>query len=149
MATMVDDNVFVDTNVLFHARVTQSPFHQVADEMLTQFVATGNKIWLSRQIFREYLSVMSRLGKFPIAIPIASLTDDIQEFESRFEIAEDGPQVTASLLTLLNTIPTLGKQVHDANIVATMLASGVTKLLTQNVADFQRYSHLITVIPLA
>lgn len=149
MVTMVDDNVFVDTNVLFHARVTQSPFHQVADEMLTQLVATGNKIWVSRQILREYLSVMSRPGKFPAAIPMASLTDDVQEFESRFEIVEDSSQVTATLLTLLNTIPTLGKQVHDANIVATMLASGITKLLTQNVADFQRYSHLITVIPLA
>ncbi len=149
MVTMVDDNVFVDTNVLFHARVIQSPFHQVADKMLTQLVSSRNKIWLSRQVLREYLSVMSRPGKFPVAIPMASLTDDVQEFESQFEIAEDGPQVTASLLTLLNTIPTLGKQVHDANIVATMLASGISNLLTQNVADFQRYCHFITVIPLA
>ena len=32
-----------------------------------------------------------------------------------------------------------GKQVHDANIVATMLAHGVGRLLTFNVADFQRF----------
>jgi len=149
MVMMVDNNVFVDTNVLFHLRVKQSPFHQVADEMLTQLIASGNKIWLYRQVLRKYLSVISRPGKFPVGIPIASLTKDIQEFESQFEMVEDSSQVTATLLTLLNTIPTLGKQVHDANIVATMLASGITKLLTQNVADFQRYNHLITVIPLA
>jgi predicted nucleic acid-binding protein len=32
-----------------------------------------------------------------------------------------------------------GKQIHDANIVATMLAYGERRLLTFNVADFRRY----------
>jgi predicted nucleic acid-binding protein len=41
-----------------------------------------------------------------------------------------------------------GKQVHDANIVATMLVHGITQLLTQNIADFSRFSSLITVMPL-
>jgi predicted nucleic acid-binding protein len=40
------------------------------------------------------------------------------------------------------------KQVHDANITATMLVYGIESLLTHNIADFQRFSHLITVVPL-
>ena len=32
-----------------------------------------------------------------------------------------------------------GKQIHDANIVATMRAYGERRLLTFNVADFRRY----------
>lgn len=32
-----------------------------------------------------------------------------------------------------------GKQVHDANIVATMLAYGVPALLTHNGRDFERF----------
>ena len=36
-----------------------------------------------------------------------------------------------------------GKQVHDANIVATMLAHGETRLLTFNQADFRRFAGLI------
>ncbi len=39
-----------------------------------------------------------------------------------------------------------GKQVHDANIAATMLAHGITRLLTFNVADFQRFAGLIELI---
>ena len=54
----------------------------------------------------------------------------------------------ADLLTLCLTIPLGGKQVHDANIVATMQAHGIGKLLTHNTVDFARYQHLITVIPL-
>lgn len=39
-----------------------------------------------------------------------------------------------------------GKQVHGANIVATMLAHGETRLLTFNLADFQRFDSLIELI---
>jgi hypothetical protein len=38
-----------------------------------------------------------------------------------------------------------GKQVHDANIVAVMLAHGVHRLATRNAGDFERYSGLIEV----
>jgi len=41
-----------------------------------------------------------------------------------------------------------GKQVHDANIVATMLVYGIPQLLTHNPSDFARFSGLISVLPL-
>ncbi len=41
-----------------------------------------------------------------------------------------------------------GRQVHDANIVATMQANGINQLLIHNADDFKRFSHLITVLPL-
>ena len=40
-----------------------------------------------------------------------------------------------------------GRQVHDANIVATMLAHGENRLLTFNGADFRRFVRLIEVVP--
>jgi len=43
--------------------------------------------------------------------------------------------------------PTRGKQVHDANLVATMLVHGVTRLLTFNVADFRRFGAVIALEP--
>jgi predicted nucleic acid-binding protein len=39
-----------------------------------------------------------------------------------------------------------GRQVHDANIVATMLAHGERRLLTFNVADFRRFTPLVEVV---
>jgi hypothetical protein len=38
-----------------------------------------------------------------------------------------------------------GSVCRDANIVATMPANGITRLLTFNVADFSRYAGLIAV----
>jgi predicted nucleic acid-binding protein len=63
-----------------------------------------------------------------------------------FNIAEDGPEVFSELCFLLGRIPVAGKQVHDANIVATMLVHGETRLLTFNEADFRRFGSLIEVV---
>jgi predicted nucleic acid-binding protein len=108
----------------------------------------GVDLWISRQILREYLAAMSRLNTLTIALPLPSLANDVKDFTAQFEIAEDNQQVTEELLKLFSAIAMGGKQVHDANIVATMLVYGIERLLTHNVADFVRFSHLITIIPL-
>ena len=81
-------------------------------------------------------------------MPIADVIRDILHFESVLKIADETAAVTQQLLALLAAIPCGGKQVHDANIVATMLVQGVANLLTHNVADFKRFGHLINIIPL-
>jgi predicted nucleic acid-binding protein len=48
------------------------------------------------------------------------------------------PAVRARLLDLLSAYPVGGKPVRDANIVATMLAHGITRLPIFDVADFRR-----------
>ena len=40
-------------------------------------------------------------------------------------------------------VPVGGRQIHDANIVATMLAYGERRLPTFNAADFRRYGDII------
>jgi predicted nucleic acid-binding protein len=49
---------------------------------------------------------------------------------------------------LMETTPLGGKQVHDANIAATMVVYNIHRLFTLNVADFARFSKLITVLTL-
>ena len=46
----------------------------------------------------------------------------------------------------LFTVAVGGKQIHNANIVATMLAYGERKLLTLNAADFRRYEDRIELV---
>ena len=69
-------------------------------------------------------------------------------FSSYFHIAENTALVTERLLKLMTEINIGGKQVHDANIVATMLVYGIPRLLTHNIGDFARFSELITILPL-
>jgi len=48
----------------------------------------------------------------------------------------------------MNQVSLGGKQVHDANIVATMQAYGISHLLTHNIADFKRFESFITIVSL-
>jgi predicted nucleic acid-binding protein len=53
--------------------------------------------------------------------------------------------ITRVLIQLLAQVPSGGRQVHDVNIVATMLAQGITRLLTFNEADFRRFASVIDI----
>jgi predicted nucleic acid-binding protein len=148
MANGGGDPVFIDTNVLIYANLARSPLHRVARERLCALDQQGIDLWISRQVLREYLSAMTRRGELTGDIPIASLVEDVRYFASRFHVGEDGPGVTERLLILLEQVNVGGKQVHDANIAATMQVYGIRNLLTHNVSDFMRFARLIRVLPL-
>lgn len=74
-----------------------------------------------------------------------TVLEQVRLFTEHFEVADDTTMVTAQLLTLLTELPGGGKQVHDANIVATMLAFDIPTLLTQNVGDFRRFDQRIRI----
>ena len=69
--------------------------------------------------------------------------DEAAQMTAMFTVLEDGPLVTEQLFTLCREIPVGGRQLHDANIVATMLAHDERHLLTLNTAHFRRYRDLI------
>jgi predicted nucleic acid-binding protein len=148
MATATVDRWFIDANILVYANLLHHPLHGQATARLLALAAARSEVWISRQVMREYLSAMTRPGAYTGSIPITSLIADVQRFERSHSVAEDRAAVTANLLSLLTTIPIGGKQVHDANIVATMLTNAIPNLLTHNTADFQRFAGLITVVPL-
>ncbi|GAX36758.1 type II toxin-antitoxin system VapC family toxin [Nodularia sp. NIES-3585] len=140
--------VFLDTNILVYASQIQSPFHIAAISAMQSLYDVGVDLWISRQILREYLATLTRTQQFTNPLPIATVIEDVVYFQTRFRVAEDSSLVTDRLLNLIEQIPSGGKQVHDANIVATMLAYNIPQLLTHNTSDFARFANLITVLPL-
>jgi predicted nucleic acid-binding protein len=127
---------FVDTNVLVYANMAQAPVHAVALMQLQEVARTGAPLWVSRQVLREYLAVVTRPQRWSAPQPLMRALARVRYFQQRFQVADETAVVTARLLTLLRTIPAGGAQIHDANIVATMQAYGIQRLLTENVADF-------------
>ena len=145
---VVTQACFVDTNVLVFAASSGAPLHQRASEELRKRVASGQQLWISRQVLREYLAALSRPQTFAKPRPARELVSDIRYFLGHFHLAEEGSAVTEKLLELIEKVDIGGKQIHDANIVATMLTGGIPTLLTHNVGDFVRFGDVIEVIPL-
>ncbi len=79
-------------------------------------------------------------------LSLADAKGEIERFLGSVDMIEDGPETWTELLGLSRRFKFGGKQVHDADIVATMLAHGETRLLTFNGADFRRFEPLIEVV---
>jgi predicted nucleic acid-binding protein len=71
----------------------------------------------------------------------------LQKFENLFDFAQDSPGVYQEWRRLVVNHNVRGRQVHDARLVAVMLAHGVTHLLTFHTGDFQRYPGITVVHP--
>lgn len=143
---MAAEKLFVDTNVLVYATDTQSPFYVQAVNALDISLMNGADLVISSQVLREYLAVTTRLRVSNPDVSLEDILESVRTFRQAFEVAEDNDKVLNNLLNLLGDISVAGKQIHDANIVATMQANNIRSLLTHNTADFKRFSHLIELI---
>jgi predicted nucleic acid-binding protein len=141
--TSAAEPLFVDTNVLVYASWTVAPMHTRARDTLATYRRAGASQYISRQVIREWLATLNRPRT---GLALADLIAEAQTFDAHFAILDDTAATTANLLTLLPQAS--GRRVHDVNIVATMQAAGIRRLLTNNPTDFAAFSHLITVLPL-
>ena len=133
---------FIDTNVLVYATAEGAPFQDKARAALVG-LAPNEKLSLSRQVLREYLAVMTRPQTWGKPLSLTEAMADATAFANRFDVLEDGPAVWHQLFELSRRYAFAGRQVHDANIVATMIAHGEHRLLTFNTGDFQRFDALV------
>ena len=138
--------MFIDTNVIVHARIRESPDHPIARARLQRAVRDSEPLRISRQVVREYLAVITRPQAWLVPLPREEALASASRLLGGFQILEDGPAVTETLLALCREVPVGGRQIHDANIVATMLAHGERRLLTFNTTDFRRYSERIDLV---
>jgi predicted nucleic acid-binding protein len=63
----------------------------------------------------------------------------VRYLEHHLRVADDATAVIGQLVKLMGDLKIGGKQVHDANIVATMLAYHIPCLLTHNIKDYERF----------
>ena len=141
-------HLFVDTNILIYATNSASPWHQAAMDALQAARRQGVELVVSPQILREYLAAATRPCSAGETLPLDAILANVRAFQANFRLVEENALVSARLVDLVSQVAVGGKQIHDANIVATMQTYGLTHLLTRNTADFVRFAHLITLVSL-
>ena len=138
--------MFVDTNVLVAARFVTAPAHHAACRCLDHVGNTDEPLHISRQVVREYLVVVTRPQSWSEPLAMSEALEDAERLLESFTVLEDGPSVMAALVALCREVPVAGKQVHDANIAATMLVHGERRLLTFNTRDFRRFGERLELV---
>ena len=141
--------VMLDTNVLLAATDEGRAQHDQALRILNDWPGRGTTLYTSGQIMREYLAVATRpTEKSGLGMTLADALANVRAFRARTSLlAEDG-KVADRLLTLLEDIACGGKQIHDANVVATMLVHGIDTIVTINLADFTRFERRVRLVGL-
>jgi hypothetical protein len=72
----------------------------------------------------------------------------VRAIRERTTFLTEDSKVADRLLGLLADVECGGKQVHDANVVATMLVHGIGTVVTMNLNDFARFDRYVSLVRL-
>jgi predicted nucleic acid-binding protein len=149
MTTADDKAVLVDTNVLLSATAPLRPLHRPALTVLNDWPNQGMVLVASSQILREYLAVATRPVEVNgLGLGVEDALFNVRAFRSRMRLLVESESGWDRLCSLIATYGCKGKQIHDANLVASALTSGVARLVTANAGDFSRFAPELEVIDL-
>ncbi len=143
-----DKRIFIDTNILVYANYTDAMFKEQTRNKLIHLINNNYNFCISRQIIREFLVYITRYNFENDKINSTKLLDKVFDNLQQYQVFEENEKVTKMLKSLIEKHNLSGKKIHDANIVATMQAYNITKLFTNNVKDFERFTDIIEIIPL-
>lgn len=137
----------LDTNVLLTATDEGKAEHADALRILNVWPGAACTLYTSGQILREYLAVATRpAGKNGLGMKTADALGNVRAIRERTTLLPENARVADQLLGLLDDVRCRGRQVHDANVVATMLAHGIEAVVTMNLDDFDRFGQFISLI---
>ena len=143
------DRAMLDTNVLLAATDEARPEHDQALEVVNSWPGHGTTLYTSGQIMREYLAVATRPAeRNGLGLNQADALANVRALRGRTTLLVEDGKVADRLLALLDDIECGGKQVHDANVVATMLVHGIEAVVTINLDDFTRFARQVRLVGL-
>jgi hypothetical protein len=73
-----------------------------------------------------------------LGLPVADAEVKAAVFEAAFPLLAETPDIYPAWKSLVTTLGVIGKQVHDARLVAVCHVHGVTHFLTFNISHFVR-----------
>jgi predicted nucleic acid-binding protein len=143
------DRAMVDTNVLLAATDESRTEHHDALTILNDWPAGATSLCTSGQILREYLAVATRPAeRNGLGLELSEALGNVRAIRERTTLLAEDDKVAQRLLGLLADVEAGGKQVHDANVVATMLVHGIAVIVTMNLDDFARFGQYVDLIRL-
>jgi predicted nucleic acid-binding protein len=137
------ERAFVDTNVLVYAAFDSESQHVACRELLR----SPEFLCASPQVFAEFYAVVTNRRRVASPFAPGEARRFILDVLPRFEILPIPGLVISQWVDWAGQFAITGGDIFDAQIVATMLASGVRKIYTYNHQDFERYPGLAVVSP--
>jgi predicted nucleic acid-binding protein len=133
--------VLLDTGILLRLIDAQDSLHAVVEQAVDTLIARQEDLLLTTQNIAELWNVATRPvannGLALSAGEIAKLYADT--IEPICAVLTETGSLPDEFKRLLTQYSVIGKQVHDARLVAMMLAGRVDRILTLNERNFRRF----------
>jgi len=129
----------LDTSILARLANATDAQHIIAVQAVLELHRRGEGLHVTPQVLIEFRNVATR----PVAVNglgLSAADSEVQttNFETRFALLTETPDVFPAWKALVVALGVIGKQVHDARLAAICHVHGVKNLLTFNTAHFSR-----------
>ena len=129
----------VDTNVLGRLANKTDAQHGVALRAAIELHRRGEILHSTPQVLIEFRSIATRpIAQNGLGLSAVDTEALAAGFETAFPLVDDTPDIYPAWKSVVAGLGIIGKQVHDARLVAVCHAHAIAHLLTFNVADFGR-----------
>lgn len=140
----------LDTNVLLRMSDRTSPVNLLAGRAAATLLRQQDRVFITSQNIIEFWVVGTRPATVNgLGWSVEQTRTQIEQILNQFPQLEETPQIFPYWFNLVTSYQIQGKRVHDARLVAVMLAHGVTHLLTFNPDDFRNINEIVVVHPQA
>jgi predicted nucleic acid-binding protein len=133
----------MDPNVLGRLANRTDAQHGVASQAVVELHRRGEVLHVTPQVLVEFRNVATRpISLNGLGISTVDAEAQAAGFEAAFVLLAETPDIYPAWKALVGALGIIGKQVHDARLVAVCHVHAVTHLLTFNVSDFVRMAGL-------
>ena len=131
----------LDTGVLLRLVDQNDDQHELVRRAVRSLIASQEELLIASQNVAEFLNVATRPAANNGFAMAANQAIELfhREIESICSVMVEGESTHGELLRLVERYNVVGKQVHDARLVAIMLTWQVENMLTLNDRHFRRY----------
>lgn len=129
----------IDTSILTRLANRMDVRYAIADRAVMELHRRGEVLHLTPQVLVEFRNVATRqVAVNGLGLSAAETEAESAGFETRFPLLAETPDIYPAWKALVVALGVIGKQVHDARLVAVCHVHVVTHLLTFNIAHFVR-----------
>ncbi len=143
-------NVLVDTNILGRMAEPAHAQYQTALDATAALTRRGDTPCVVPQVLYEFWTTATRpVAVNGLGLSASEAADELTRLKALFTFLADSAAVSPQWERLVVAHQVLGKQAHDARLVAAMTVHGLSHLLTFNTADFARFPGITALDPVA
>ena len=135
--------LLVDTNVLLEATDDLRQHHKDARTL----VESIGPLVLSAQVIREYLAVATRpVTANGLGMSTADALENVRQFRTLIRLLPEEKPILPTFLKLIETVPCMGKRMHDAHLVATAMAHRIRTIVSLNGEDLAPFASEVALL---